>query len=61
MRFIKWMAPVTLALGVAAFANEELSYEQTLNVLYAEQDGIGLLMDVTGQRAWRAPIHPSPS
>ncbi len=46
MRFIKWMAPITLALGVAAFANEDLSYEQTLNVVYAEPDGIGLLMDV---------------
>lgn len=46
MRFIKWMAPVTFAFGVAAFADEELGYAQTLNVVYTEGDGIGLLMDV---------------
>jgi acetyl esterase/lipase len=45
MRLTKWIVPVTLALGVTAFANEELSYEQTSNIVYAERDGIGLLMD----------------
>lgn len=46
MRPTRWMVLLALVLGAAAFATEESSYKQILNVVYFEQDGIGLLMDV---------------
>ena len=54
-RFIEWVVPLTLVLGVAAFATEESSYEQILNVVYFEQDGVGLLMDVFAPKESAGP------
>jgi acetyl esterase/lipase len=41
-----WPALVVLAAGLAAGAEEQTPYRQTLNVVYAEQEGVGLIMDV---------------
>jgi predicted esterase len=46
MRVVRWTALLIAALGAAVFADEDMSYTQVLNVVYAERDGVGLLMDV---------------
>jgi acetyl esterase/lipase len=37
---------LVLAIGGIAFAQEQLPYKQTMNVVYDEPEGVGLIMDI---------------